>query len=200
MILPKVSVPQATASVLRIAHKDGDELILDWCVEHKPPFNTATVIHQLAEVLKAYHVSQILGDAHSVGFSTNEYARHGIKRLESCELSKSEMYLEVLPAFSAGRIRLLANDKLVSQFCSLERRTIVGAADKVDHPRGAHDDLANAVAGALWRAASKTGKLNITQETLHTMKAPGRYHASRAGFSRAVDGYQMAQFTRSFNK
>jgi hypothetical protein len=188
--------PAGDSFCAAIAHKDGDELILDWCVEHKPPFNTAAVTHQIAEVLKAYRISQILGDAHSVGFSTNEYARHGIKRLESCELSKSELYLEVLPAFSAGRIRLLANDRVVSQFCSLERRTIVGAADKVDHPRGAHDDLANAVAGALWRAASKTGKLNITQETLHTMKASGHCRASRAGFSSTVDTYRMALFTR----
>jgi len=36
------------------------------------------------------------------------------------------------------------------QFVSLERTSVRGSArDRVDHPRGFHDDLANAAAGAL---------------------------------------------------
>jgi hypothetical protein len=42
---------------------------------------------------------------------------------------------------------LLDNDRLQRQLLSLERRTRAGR-DAIDHPRGAHDDLANAVAAA----------------------------------------------------
>jgi hypothetical protein len=45
---------------------------------------------------------------------------------------------------------------MVSQLCSLERRTIRGGRDSVDHLVAGHDDLANAVAGCLLRVASVT--------------------------------------------
>jgi hypothetical protein len=41
----------------------------------------------------------------------------------------------------------LDNQRLAAQLCSLERRTARGGRDSIDHPPGAHDDLANAVAG-----------------------------------------------------
>jgi hypothetical protein len=42
------------------------------------------------------------------------------------------------------------NPKMVAQLCGLERRTTRGTGrDIVDHPPNAHDDLINAVAGAL---------------------------------------------------
>ena len=38
---------------------------------------------------------------------------------------------------------------MLHQLVSLERRTARGGKDSIDHPRGAHDDVANAVAGAV---------------------------------------------------
>jgi hypothetical protein len=38
---------------------------------------------------------------------------------------------------------------LISQLHGLERRTARGGRDSIDHAPGAHDDVANAVAGAL---------------------------------------------------
>jgi hypothetical protein len=35
-----------------------------------------------------------------------------------------------------------------AQFRQLERRTIRGGRDRIDHPSEGHDDIANAVAGA----------------------------------------------------
>ena len=37
----------------------------------------------------------------------------------------------------------------MTQLTSLERRTARGGRDSIDHAPGAHDDIANAVAGAL---------------------------------------------------
>ena len=45
---------------------------------------------------------------------------------------------------------LVDDDRLVRQLIGLERRTGRGTGrDIIDHPPGAHDDLANAAAGAL---------------------------------------------------
>jgi hypothetical protein len=52
-----------------------------------------------------------------------------------------------LPLLNGGRIELLDNPRLISQLCALERRTARGGRDSIDHPPGAHDDVANAIAG-----------------------------------------------------
>src|SRR5262245_27772761 len=49
----------------------------------------------------------------------------------------------------SGRVELLDLPKLISQLASLERRTSRAGRDQIDHPRGQHDDIANAAAGAL---------------------------------------------------
>ena len=48
---------------------------------------------------------------------------------------------------------LLDDRRLVVQLCGLERRTARGGRDSIYHRSGGHDDLANAVAGALLAAA-----------------------------------------------
>ena len=61
----------------------------------------------------------------------------------------SNLSVDLLPAVNSRAVRLLENDRLMMQLVALERTTRGGGKDKVDHPRGAHDDLANAAAGAL---------------------------------------------------
>jgi hypothetical protein len=46
-------------------------------------------------------------------------------------------------------IALIRRAMVVAQFVGLERRTSRSGRDSVDHAPGAHDDVANAVAGAL---------------------------------------------------
>jgi len=46
-------------------------------------------------------------------------------------------------------LELLDTPRLHAQLLGLERRTACGGRDSIDHAPGAHDDVANAVAGAL---------------------------------------------------
>jgi hypothetical protein len=46
---------------------------------------------------------------------------------------------------------------MIQQFVALERRTSRSGKDTVDHGVGGHDDVANAVAGAIWLAADGAG-------------------------------------------
>jgi hypothetical protein len=62
---------------------------------------------------------------------------------------KSDLYLSLAPPINSGRVDLLDSDRLTAQLCGLERRTARGGRDSIDHPPGGHDDLANAVAGAI---------------------------------------------------
>lgn len=62
---------------------------------------------------------------------------------------KSDIYRELLPLVNSGRAELLDNKKLRAQLEGLERRTARGGKDSIDHGPGAHDDIANSVAGVL---------------------------------------------------
>ena len=71
---------------------------------------------------------------------------HGI-RYEAAELNRSELYLGFLPLLNSGRPDMLDNPRMITQFVGLERRTARSGRDSIDHAPGAHDDLANCVAG-----------------------------------------------------
>jgi hypothetical protein len=55
----------------------------------------------------------------------------------------------LLPILNGSRVELPDHPRLVAQLCQLERRTARGGRDSIDHAPGAHDDLANAVAGTV---------------------------------------------------
>ena len=68
------------------------------------------------------------------------------------------------------------------QLISLERTTRGGGKDKVDHARGAHDDLANAAAGALVLCRdevtySPAQRLKDNMKLDHFYKKPARSFA-----------------------
>src|SRR5262249_56709853 len=78
------------------------------------------------------------------------------------ENPKSDLYKELLPMLSSGRVRLLDQARLLAQFLGLERRTARGGRDSIDHGPSGHDDLCNAAAGALAQAAAAaTGDFEV---------------------------------------
>jgi hypothetical protein len=48
---------------------------------------------------------------------------------------------------------------MIGQLVSLERRTARGGRDSIDHPPGAHDDVANAAAGVLVQVAGEMDEI-----------------------------------------
>jgi hypothetical protein len=67
----------------------------------------------------------------------------------------SDIYRDILPEMNSKNIALLDNARLISQLCALERRTSRGGRDVISHPPAQHDDIANAVCGALLLAKPK---------------------------------------------
>jgi hypothetical protein len=105
---------------------------------------------------------------------TGEYRARGIKHRRS-EQNKSELYLEALPLFMRGAIRLPDHIRLIRELRLLERRTSRAGRDLVDAPRGISEDHANAVCGALALVAARKPALNITAAVLAEAAKPTLY-------------------------
>jgi hypothetical protein len=147
---------------LAIAHqvpKRGEQperLVLDAVRTVKPPFDPDQAVGTMCQTLKEYGLPEVVGDQYGAEFVVSAFRKNGITYKPS-ERSRSELYLEILPHFSRGAIELLDITALRTQLLLLERKTRSGGRDSVDHPRGAHDDIANSVCGALLLIAGSTG-------------------------------------------
>jgi hypothetical protein len=141
------------AMTCAIGHKEEARVILDCILERKAPFSPDSVVGEFSGTLKAYGVSTVTGDRYAGEWPAERFSAHGI-RYAPAELNRSELYLAFLPLVNSGRVDLLDNARMVSQFVGLERRTSRGGRDSIDHAPGGHDDVANAVAGVAWLASA----------------------------------------------
>ncbi|MCC6001896.1 MAG: hypothetical protein JJU19_13700 [Pararhodobacter sp.] len=131
---------------LCIAHLEGDHVVIDLVRErHGSP---AAITEEYAGILAGYGVKKVTGDRYAGRWPHDEFGKHGI-RYEVSELDRSGLYLELLAAMNSGRVELPPDPKMARQLEALERRTGRSGRDMIDHPPGGHDDLANAVAGAV---------------------------------------------------
>jgi hypothetical protein len=143
---------------LAITHRDkGGLAILDTIREVRPPFSPEGVVSEFAELLKTYRVRKVTGDRWGGEFVREPFRTLGIN-YELSEKPKSDIYRDLLPLLNSGKVELLDHPRLTAQLCNLERRTARSGKDSIDHAPGAHDDIANAVAGALVAAAGQLSK------------------------------------------
>jgi hypothetical protein len=156
---------------LAIAHRDkfGDA-ILDCIREVRPPFSPESVVDEFCTVLKQYRLTRVCGDRYAGEWAREPFRKRGIA-YEPSEKPKSDIYRDMLPLLNSRKVQLLDDRRLISQLHGLERRTARGGRDSIDHGPGAHDDIANAVAGALVLAAGKTPMI-ITDRILQWSAQP----------------------------
>lgn len=150
----------ADSYVLAICHdevrpvKDGPPRlipVLDLVREWVPKFDTEEVSAEVAAACRAYGVSAVTGDAYGGEWPREPLRRRGIDYVLS-DYTRSELYLGFLPLVNSQGVELLDPEhhkRMVNQFANLERRTGRTGRDAVDHGAGGHDDVANAVAGAV---------------------------------------------------
>lgn len=148
----------ADSMTLAIAHCAGSRALLDLVRERRPPFSPDSVVQEYSEVLKSYGLRTVVGDRYAGEWPAERFRAHGIIYKPSPR-TKSEIYLALLPSINSGRITLLDNDRLLTELSALERRTARLGRDSVDHPPRAHDDLANAAAGALIGALARPASM-----------------------------------------
>jgi hypothetical protein len=117
---------------LAIAHVEDNagtkRAVIDLIREVRPPFSPDAIVREFASLLKSYGVLAVRGD------------RYG---------GTSDIYLELLPILNSNRAELLDHARLIMQLCRLERHAAGSGKDSIRHPPGGHDDVVNAVAGAI---------------------------------------------------
>jgi hypothetical protein len=131
---------------LAIAHREGETEILDVIREREPPFSPEAVVEEFASLIRNYRCSKVYGDRYGGEWPREQFHKRSIF-YEPAEKPKSELYRDLLPLINSGAVEILDNERLIAQLVSLERRTARGGKESIDHAPGAHDDVANAVAG-----------------------------------------------------
>lgn len=142
----------ADSFTLAVSHAEGGRVVLDATREIRPPFSPEGVVLEFARLLSSYGVASVTGDRYAGEWPREQFRKCGIS-YEVSDLPKSGIYVELLPVLNSRKLVLLDNDRLVNQIAGLERRTARSGKDSIDHAPGGHDDLANAVAGAVWLVA-----------------------------------------------
>lgn len=141
---------RADAFTCAIGHvetrSDASCVVVDLVRAWRPPLNPAGVVEEIAELLRGYGVSRIVGDRYAGEWPREAFRTHGIE-YDLAEKPKSDLYLELVAHVNAARVDLPDQAALLRELRTLERRRGSSGRDRVDHPPGAHDDLANAAAG-----------------------------------------------------
>jgi hypothetical protein len=96
------------------------------------------------------------GDNYSAEWVASAWRNTGVTYVRS-DIPKSQIYLNCIPLFTRGLVRLPNHSKLLRELRLLERQTHRGGKESVDHPRGGHDDYANAVCGVLHGLSLRLG-------------------------------------------
>ena len=147
-------------------HNGKRVAVLDALRESKPPFKPENVVEEFATLLKSYRVHAVKGDRYAGEWPREQFRKRNIDYVPAGK-PKSDIYLELLPHINSAGVDLLDLPRLTNQLVTLERRTARGGKDSVDHGPGAHDDVANAVAGAIWLIHG-TPALTVTQPIIVT--------------------------------
>ncbi|WP_240759843.1 hypothetical protein [Lichenicoccus roseus] len=156
---------------LAVAHLERDGLVqLDAVREVRPPFSPEGVVADFVALLKSYGIRRVRGDRYAGEWAREPFRKLGVE-YQVCEQPRSDLYRDLLPRLNSRQVELLDLPRLSKQLCDLERRTARGGRDSIDHAPGAHDDIANAVAGALLMPLGAAPPMQITQAALEWARA-----------------------------
>jgi hypothetical protein len=128
--------------------KESERYVIDVVRGTNGKFDPHVVTAEYAALLKEYRVRTITGDYYGAEWVAGSWSRTGVRYVKS-ELPKSAIYLECVPLFTRGLVRLPDHSRLVRELRLLERHTHRSGRDTIDHPKGGHDDHANVVCGVL---------------------------------------------------
>ena len=148
------------AMTLAIAHHDDGVAVLDCIREVRAPFQPENVVMDFCQTLSSYGVGVVTGDRYAGEWPREQFSKRNVTYRPS-ERVKSDIYRDMLPILNSRKCQLLDIPRLISKFHGLERGTARGGRDSIDHGPGQHDDIANAVAGAIVLASHHVRPLNF---------------------------------------
>jgi hypothetical protein len=136
------------AYAVGIGHKAGDDLIIDVVRGAIGRFDPTKVTADFAQLLRQYEITSIAGDAFAAGWVSGAWREQGISYVQS-ERKRGEIYLDCVPLFARGIVRLPDHPRLLRELRTLERHIGRNGKETVNHPRAGSDDFANVAAGVL---------------------------------------------------
>lgn len=136
------------AMTLAIAHAEEGKRIIDATRVRTPPFSPQTTVEEFVGTLTRYRIKEVVGDRYGAAWVQEAFTKAGVIYTTST-MAKSDLYREMATMFAAQEVEIPPQKRLITELCNLERRVGRSGRDIIDHPPRGHDDLANAVAGAL---------------------------------------------------
>jgi hypothetical protein len=142
--------PEGVGGELRVVQ----DVVRGWGGRRGQQVDLQAIVHEIAGILRRYDLSETTGDDYAAGWVKQAFEREKIRYRTATivrdgkivKLDKSRAYVEAGPLFDEGRIDLLDHPEMIRELKLLERRPRQGGRIEVDHPRGGHDDHANALA------------------------------------------------------
>src|SRR5262249_11060586 len=147
------------AFTLSVVHVEGEDekarVVQDvgkaWQSSRNATVDLEGTVRAAAEILRRYRCAEVVSDRYSAGWAKQAWERAGIK-VVAPEADRSGTYMAAEPLFAQGLISILDDEVQVRELRNLEKRPRPGGKVSVDHPRGLHDDRANALCLAAARA------------------------------------------------
>jgi hypothetical protein len=149
-----VSGGKRDGTAAAISFRDGGRVRIAAARLWPSPHDPSAVAKEVAAFLAEFGLTSARSDQYGAELRVAIYRDAGVSLIDS-ELNRSELYLHMLPLFTADRIEIPDDPRLTAELVGLERRTGRSGKDAVDHAPNRRDDFANAVALAAW-AATKT--------------------------------------------
>lgn len=134
----------ADAFTFSIVHVEDEKVVQDVMRGWKRARDLEGVVKEIATIAKTYGLRSVVGDKYAGQWVPEAFSREEL-HYNAAEMTKAEAYLESQPLFAQKRIELLDHPTLARELRLLESRPRAGGKTLVDHPRGSHDDFANAL-------------------------------------------------------
>lgn len=132
---------------LAIAHFDHG-VILDLVKEWPAPFDPSEIVVEAAEIIREYNCTRVGGDKYGGKIFEALFRRLSVQ-YHGSDKSRSDIYGSLLPLINGKLITFCKSETLKDQLLSLDRKVTGQGREIIDHPKGSHDDVANAAAGAV---------------------------------------------------
>jgi len=151
---------------MAVAHQEPQgSIILDQCIETKPPFSAEDVVKNYSEILREYRCLSVVGDRYAGAIVSQLFAKHGVQYVFS-HRDRSAVYTDALPLMTSGKVHFLDHPRMIGQLAGLERRIGQAGRDRIDHPIRGSDDLSNSACGALVLAADRWNHQTVVMPIL----------------------------------
>lgn len=138
------------AFAVAVGHRQGDLVVVDAVRSWKAPFSPSVVVAECAEFLRRYRINVVVGDDYGAEWIVEMFRTHHVQ-FDAATCNASALYLDLLNPINSAQIRLPDIPDLRTELIGLERRKGSGGThDRVVHPAGRHDDMANVVAGVAY--------------------------------------------------